>query len=311
MRRKYALLKRTDAYPACYSILRDIPNITIHSWLAAMQAERFDQKAKLIHERLKLCEWNWEHAFFITLARNFGFGLNGDVFETWAKRINLSAVGKHRDNLQQIEAIFFGMAGLLEDSLNDPYYLFLQKEYNYLAQKFTFPVPVQQGLWKLLRIRPQSFPHNKIAQLAMLYHQKEALFSQIIEAKSIKEVKLLLQTHTSSYWETHYVFGKEAIRQKKNLGDSALNLLVINTVVPFLFAYGQHKSQDELCYRAADFLEALKPENNYIIRQWEQFGIHADNAADSQALIQLRKEYCDKRDCLRCRLGYEYLRGRK
>ena len=162
-----------------------------------------------------------------------------------------------------------------------------------------------------MRIRPQSFPHNKIAQLAMLYHQKEALFSQIIEAKSIKEVKLLLQTHTSSYWEAHYVFDKETISQMKYLGDSALNLLVINTVVPFLFAYGQHKSQDELCYRAADFLESLKPENNYIIRQWEQFGIHADNAADSQALIQLRKEYCDKRDCLRCRLGYEYLRGRK
>ena len=308
VKRNYVLLKRTDAYPACYAILRDLPRITLQSWLAAMQAERFDQKAALIRNRLKLCDGNWEHAFFITLARNFGFGLNGDVFEAWAKRINLSAVGKHRDNLQQVEAIFFGMAGLLEESLDDPYYLFLQKEYRYLAQKFSFPVPIQQNMWKLLRIRPQSFPHNKIAQLAMLYQNQEGLFSKIIEAANIEQVKCLLQAHTSSYWENHYVFGKETPRQNKNLGDNTLNLLVINTVIPFLFAYGQHKAQEQLCYRAADFLEELKPESNYITRQWERFGIHADNAADSQALIQLRKEYCDKRNCLRCRIGYEYLK---
>ncbi|MBO7417364.1 MAG: DUF2851 family protein [Bacteroidaceae bacterium] len=311
VKRKYALLKRMDTYPACYAILRDIPMITLHSWLSALTAERIDQRAGLIYERLKLCENNWEHALFITLARNFGFGLNGDVFEAWAKRINLAAVGKHRDDLRQIEAIFFGMAGLLEDNLDDSYYRDLQQEYRYLSHKFGFSSPIQTDLWKLSRIRPQVFPHIKIAQLAYLYHNQESLLSKVLEAKSIESMKSLLQTSTSSYWNNHYLFGKETAIYEKSLGNDSLNLMLINTFIPFLVAYGKHKGCDEFCHRASDFLEQLKPENNYIIRQWERFGIIADHAADSQALIQLRKEYCDKRDCLRCRIGYQYLKVKK
>ena len=308
IRRKYALLMRTDNYPACYAILRDIPMITIHSWLSALQAERYDQKASVITDRLRRCNGHWGQVLFITLARNFGFGLNGDAFETWARRIDLSAVGKHRDDLQQVEAIFFGMAGLLEQPLNDAYYQHLQKEYRYLRHKFNFQAPLQEGVWKLLRIRPQAFPHTKIAQLAYLYQYQEALFSKIVEAKDVETVKSLLQTSTSIYWKSHYVFGKETVMSEKTLSDNSLNLLLINTVIPILLAYGKHKGNDALCYRASEFLEQLKPENNYIIRQWERFGILANNAADSQALIQLRKEYCDKHDCLRCRIGYQYLK---
>ena len=308
IKRKYALLLRTDSYPACYTILRDIPKLTIHSWLSALQAERFDQKAKTINERLRLCNGNWEQVLFIALARNFGFGLNGDAFETWARRIDLSAVGKHRDDNLQVEAIFFGMAGLLEQSIDDSYYQHMQKEYHYLSHKFNFQSPLQEGAWKLLRIRPQAFPHTKIAQLAFLYQHQEALFSKVIETKDVETAKSLLQTSTSNYWKNHYVFGKETAMNEKTLSNNSLDLLLINTVIPVLLAYGKHKGNDALCYRASEFLEQLKPENNYIIRQWERFGILADNAADSQALIQLRKEYCDKHDCLRCRIGFQYLK---
>lgn len=308
VRRKYTLLKRTDTYPACYSIIRQIPAMTMHAWLTALQAERFDQKAAIINERQQLCNGNWEQALFITLARNYGFGLNGDAFEAWAKRIDLAVVGKHRDNILQVEAIFFGMAGLLEEHLDDPYYLALQKEFHYLRHKFSFPSPLQAELWKLLRIRPQAFPHTKIAQLAYLYQHQEALFSKIMEAKDVETAKALLQTSISAYWKNHYLFGKETFMTERAMSDNSLNLLLINTVIPFLLAYGKHKGNNELCYRASEFLEQLKPENNYITRQWERFGIHADHAADSQALIQLRKEYCDKRDCLRCRIGYQYLK---
>lgn len=307
VKRKYALLRRMDAYPACYAILRDIPRLVVHSWLSALTAERIDQKVSLIRERLRLCDNNWEHALFVTMARNLGFGLNGDVFEAWARRINLSAVGKHRDDLRQIEAIFFGMAGLLEEPIGDPYYLSLQQEYRYLSHKFNFPTPIQTERWKLFRIRPQAFPHGKIAQLANLYHQQESLLSKLLEAHDIDTVKRLLKMSPSAYWTNHYLFGKEAAATNKHLSNESLNLLLINTVIPFLVAYGKHKGNDSLCLRASNFLEQLKPENNHIIRQWERFGLMADHAADSQALIQLRKEYCDKRDCLRCRIGYQYL----
>ena len=308
IKRKYILLKRTDTYPACYAIIRKIPKINIHGWLTALQAERFDQKANTIYKRMLSCNGNWEQVLFITLARNFGFGLNGDAFEAWAKRIDLAAVGKHRDDIMQVEAIFFGMAGLLEQYVEDPYYLALQKEFRYLSHKFGFQTPLQAELWKLLRIRPQAFPHTKIAQLANLYQRQEALFSKIIEAKDVETAKSLLQTTTSIYWRNHYLFGKDTVMGEKMLSDNSLCLILINTIIPILLAYGKHKGNNELCLRAADFLEKLKPENNYIIRQWERFGIHADNAADSQALIQLHKEYCNKRDCLRCRIGYQYLK---
>ena len=257
IKRKYALLMRTDNYPACYAILRDIPKLTVHSWLSALQAERFDQKASVISERLQLCNGYWGQVLFITLSRNFGFGLNGDAFEAWARRIDISAVGKHRDNLQQIEAIFFGMAGLLEQSFDDSYYRQLQKEYRYLRHKFNFQPPLHEGAWKLLRIRPQAFPHTKIAQLAYLYQHQEALFSKIIEAKDVETAKSLLQTSTSNYWKRHYVFGKESVVSEKTLSESSLYLLLINTVIPILVAYGKHKGNDALCYRASEFLEQL------------------------------------------------------
>ena len=308
VKRKYALLKRTDTYPACYSILRDIPMLTIHSWLSALTAERIDQKIGLIHERVRICNNNWEHALFVTIARNFGFGLNGDVFEAWAKHIDFSAIGKHRANIHQVEAIFFGMAGLLEGKLDDDYYISLKKEFHYLSHKFGFSSPIQSDLWKLLRIRPQAFPHSKIAQLAYLYQNQESLLSKILEAKDVESIKNLLQTSTSPYWKNHYLFGKETNDCNRSLGEGTQDLLLINTVIPFLVAYGKHKGHYDYCHRASEYLEKLKPEKNYIIRQWERFGILADNAADSQALIQLRKEYCDKRNCLRCVIGYQYLK---
>jgi hypothetical protein len=162
--------------------------------------------------------------------------------------------------------------------------------------------------WRFLRLRPGNFPHVRLAQLAWLYHSRQSLFSRIMEAETLDEAKRLLMAQTSPYWESHFTFKKESPRHEKPVGDTALNLMIINTVIPFLYSYGLHKGSELLCDRATRFLEALKAEDNYIIRQWRGAGLSVNTAADSQALIQLRKEYCDKRDCLRCRFGYEFLK---
>lgn len=311
--RRYDELRQAEIYPPCYSILRSLPRLTVHSWLSALQVERFRQKADLIHRRLEQCGNHWEDVFFITLARNFGFGLNGDAFEAWAARLPFRAVDKHRDNLFQVEAFFFGQAGLLEEDLPDAgdYYPKLQKEYRYLQHKFGLPVPLPHEQWRFLRLRPGNFPHVRIAQLASLYHREQSLFSRIMEAETLEAVKKILQTETSAYWESHFTFRKPSSPQKKRVGDSALNLIAINTVIPFLYAYGMHKADESLCERATRFLESLKAENNHVTRLWDGAGLPVSTAADSQALLQLQKEYCDKKDCLRCRFGYEYLRGRR
>jgi len=307
VRTNYKELLETDSYPPCYRIIPSLPPFTAHSWMTALQMERFEQKATLLNERLKRCQGNWEDAFFITLARNFGFGLNGDAFETWAHQLPFRAVDKHRNDLFQIEAIFFGQAGILEDSDGDGYYLRLKKEYTYLQHKFGL-IPMDASLWRFLRLRPANFPHIRIAQLACLYHRAYGLLSRIMETETLQGVRDILKGGTSEYWLTHYTFGGSSPSRQKSLSNTSLDLLIINTVVTFLYAYGLHKGNRVLCARAGSFLEELKAENNYITRMWEQCGMKASNAADSQALIQLKKEYCDKKKCLYCRIGYEYLK---
>ena len=310
VRRHYDELSHTEIYPPCYSILSSLPKLTVHSWLSALQVERFEQKARAIAARLERYNNHWEDVFFITLARNFGFGLNGDAFEAWASRLSFRAIDKHRDNLFQVEAFFFGQAGLLDEELPDAdgYYLKLQKEFRYLQHKFELSVPMTATQWRFLRLRPGNFPHVRLAQLANLYYKERSLFSRIMEADTLEAVRKLLTVTTSPYWEEHFNFRKVSSSREKQVGKNAQNLIIINTVIPFLYAYGLHKADELLCERATGFLESLKAEDNHIIRHWSGAGLPVSTAADSQALLQLQKEYCDKKDCLRCRFGFEYLR---
>ena len=313
----YEELLRTDAYPPCYRIIPQLASLTIHSWMAALQTERLEQKTLAIEERVKQVGGSWEDAFFMTLARNYGFGINGDAFEEWARHIPLSAVGKHRDDLFQIEAIFLGQAGLLEkqmiperyreEALREGYFTKLRNEYQYLAHKFSLQ-PMDGSRWRFLRLRPQNFPHIRIAQLANLYYERRCGLSALVDCRDTVALAELLQTQVTPYWETHYTFGSESIRNAKRLSSSSILLLMINTCVPMLFAYGRHAMKEELCDRAFDILEQLKAENNHIVRMWQECGLNVKSAGDSQALIQLKREYCDKRECLRCRIGYEYLK---
>ena len=310
VRQRYDELSHAEIYPPCYSILSSLPKLTVHSWLSALQVEHFEQKARVIATRLERCNNHWEDVFFITLARNFGFGLNGDAFEAWASRLPFRAIDKHRDDLFQVEAFFFGQAGLLDEELPDAdgYYLKLQKEFRYLQHKFELSVPMTATQWRFLRLRPGNFPHVRLAQLANLYYKERSLFSRIMEADTLEAVRKLLTVTTSPYWEEHFNFRKVSSSREKQVGKNAQNLIIINTVIPFLYAYGLHKADELLCERATGFLESLKAEDNHVIRHWSGAGLPVSTAADSQALLQLQKEYCDKKDCLRCRFGFEYLR---
>ena len=318
--RHYAELLSTDKYPPCYKIIPELSNLMVHSWMSALQTERLEQKTDAIISRVEQCNGSWEAGFFVTLARNFGFGINGDAFEQWALSIPLNDIAHHRDNLFQIEAIFMGQAGLLDldtipekyhhDAIADGYFDKLKNEYLYLKHKFGLQ-QIDSKMWRFLRLRPQNFPHIRISQLANLYYAAKCSISQIVECDTVKEAMNTMHTGVTPYWKTHYTFGSESEKNEKHISPFSLNLLMINTVIPVLFAYGRHQSKEKYCDRAFDFLEQLKAENNHIVRMWKECGLNVENAGDSQALIQLKNEYCDKKNCLRCRIGYEYLKGEK
>ena len=317
VRHNYEELCATVDYPRCYRVIPTIDLFTVHSWLNTLVYERLEQRSAMVEKRLKNFKGDWEATFFCTLARNFGFGINGDSFEEWARHIPLQSIGKHRDNLFQIEAIFMGQAGLLnrealpganrEKAETDLYYLKLKQEYDYLAHKFSL-TPMPYETWRFLRLRPQNFPHIRLSQLAWLYCSMKAGFSNILEAESIEALQSILTTQTTEYWDSHYIFGGSSPHCTKKLSINSLNLLIINTVVPVTYAYGKTHNKASVCEKALKFLEPIKAENNHITRQWAECGIKVSTAMDSQALIQLKKEYCDKIDCLRCRFGYEYLK---
>lgn len=319
VKQHYDDLCRTDDYPRCHPVVRHLPALTVHGWMSALVCERLTERANQVIERLTLMNGDWERAFFVTLARNFGFGLNGDAFEFWAQHLPWQAAGKHRDSLFQTEALFMGTAGLLrpeavpkgnrDDALGDAYFVRLQHEYRYLSRLFELPEPMPCERWQYLRLRPQNFPHLRLSQLAYLYHQRRIDLSHLLAAHDVDTLTELLQSRVSPYWETHYLFGCPGPRNEKQLSRGTRNLLIINTAAPTLFAYGKTHADEGCCQRATALLEQLKPENNFITRQWAECGIVAESAADSQALIQLKKNYCDRRECLKCRFGYEYLKS--
>ena len=214
---------------------------------------------------------------------------------------------KQRNSHSQIEAMLFGQAGMLEEENDDHYYRLLQREYDFLRHKFGLS-PMEDFVFKNLRTRPVNFPYLKVAQLATLWVRYDTLFSAILEARSTGEIKKYFRIPPSGYWETHYHFRYASPRKEKTIGENALNILLINTVVPMLFAYGLHNKRPEYCERATRLLESIPPEKNTIVTTFYNAGITVRHAGDSQALIQLKREYCEKKKCLYCRIGFRMLK---
>lgn len=209
-------------------------------------------------------------------------------------RARNSACSFHKDN------------GSVHGTLPDEYQLALQKEYAFLQSKFNL-TPIDAKLWKMLRLRPTNFPYIRLAQFAALIHQSSKLFSKIIENPNLKELQKLFNCEPSSYWGSHYQFGEICPMKSKKLGKAAIDILLINTVVPFLFCYGKSKQNETLQDAAINLLEKLPAEKNNITENWKWLGIKAQSAFDSQALLQLKKHYCDDKKCLRCRIGHKVL----
>ena len=300
------LLYRETPLP-CLDYISQIDPLHLSAWLEVLLTERLERKTHDILNLLAFYKEDWNEVFYITLTRNFGFGLNNDAFERLAKSIPFRCIQKQRNNHSQIEALLLGQAGMLVEEKGDHYYRLLQREYTFLRHKYGL-IPLDDSVFKHLRIRPMSFPYLKIAQLASLWVQHDTLFSAILEARTPGEVKRFFRVSPSPYWETHYHFRYASPKKEKVMGENALHILLINTVVPMFFAYGLHHKQSEYCERALRLLESIPPERNSIVTLFCKAGITVRNAGDTQGLIQLKREYCEKKKCLYCRIGFRMLK---
>ncbi len=304
---QYQRIEQNTHWIPCQHQFHQVNPITKQNWLDRILVERLESKTQAIHLALAQTQNDWQTVFYRFLARNFGVKVNMQPFEQLACSLPLTTLAKHKNNLFQIEALLFGQAGLLEKEFEDKYPTQLQKEYQFLQKKYSLsPIPTET--WKYMRMRPANFPTVRIAQFAQLIFQSSHLFSKILVAQSIKEIENMFELSLSNYWQTHYVFDKTSIKRKKSLGKNTIQLIIINTIIPFLFAYGQAKKEEKYKERALQFLEELPPEKNSILNQWKALGQSAHNAGDSQALLHLKKHYCSQKKCLNCAIGNAILR---
>jgi hypothetical protein len=304
---KYQQLAFEKAQIPCHAFYQEIPEILRLNWLDRLLIERLEQKTEQIASVLANTDQNWEEAFYIALARNFGLKINALPFELLAKSLSLHILSKYKNSLFQIEALLFGQSGLLDASLTDEYAQRLYKEYLFLAQKHDLK-PLNPDLWKFLRLRPVNFPNVRLAQLAQLIFQSVHLFSKILEAKTVRELEHLFDASVSEYWETHYVFDKKSTKRPKNTGKDFVQLLLINTIVPFLFYYGKSKNLPDYQDKALSFLENLPAESNAILDLWAGIGAKPRNAYHTQAFLTLTNQYCKEKRCLECAMGNAILR---
>jgi len=302
----YTHLLEKEGTIRCAKHIEDVSYIFISSWINTLLSERLLRKTEHIASLLEKNNNNWEEAFYVVLARNFGFGVNGEPFERLAQSIPLIYLQKHKNNLLQIEAMFFGQAGLLPEESADEYVEKLKKEYHFLKNKFNL-TPLQQPCWKMMRVRPSNFPHVRVAQFAALINQSSKLFSKVIENPDYQYICSLFAVETSDYWKTHCHFNEESVSSPKKLGKKTIDILLINTIIPFIFYYGKRNNNEFLQEKALKLLEQVPKEENKITAEWESLGIKIKNAFDSQAAIELKNNYCEKKDCLRCRIGHKVL----
>ena len=304
--KQYEQFISSNNWIPCANQINTVDTLTIQQTFDRMLTERMERKVKQIEILLQQTKGNWEESFYQHLARNFGFKTNAVPFELLAQSLPLTILAKQKNSLSQIEALIFGQAGLLNKQLKDDYAKQLLSEYNFLKEKFKLQ-PIESHLWKFARMRPPNFPTIRLAQFAQLIFHSSHLFSKVLATTNYKDLQKLFAISTSDYWKTHFVFDKVTSATEKHLGKSSIENILINTLAPFLFYYGQQKNETHQTDKALQWLEQCSPENNVTIKGWNALNIKANSAYQSQALLQLKNEYCFAKKCLTCSIGLKLL----
>jgi hypothetical protein len=299
------LFSKQNNWINCENDFASTDSFVMNNWLERLYFERLERKADTIEVLLEESKNNWEAVLFKMLAKNFGLKVNGEAFFSLAQSVDFSVVRKAQSNLQSLEALLFGQANLLSDSIEDAYFIALSKEYAFLKQKFQLKenqvLPLQ-----FFRLRPPNFPTIRLSQLANLYYEHQNLFSKIIELDKLEDFYTLFNVSTSAYWETHFTFKKESKKSTKVITKAFTDLLLINTILPLKFCYAKQKGQD-IDALIVEIASKIHSEKNSIIDAFNKLKKVSKSAFQSQALLQLKNEYCVKNKCLQCAIGNSLL----
>lgn len=290
----------------CEKMISSVDSFLLENWKTRLYFEKLESKSVLIKELLEKSNNDYEAVLFQLVAKNFGLNINGEAFLSLVNSFDFSIVRKEQSNLTVLTSLLFGQAGFLEDEIEENYYIKLKKEYQYLRHKYKL-IPISKNRFEFFRLRPSNFPTIRIALLAGLYNKHQNLFSKLLKCKKLEDFYLLIEVTLDSFWDTHFTFEKESKKRKKKFSRQFIDLLIINTIIPLKFMYLKNREvvdEDSLL----QLIREIKPEKNTIISKFNELKVTSRNAFDSQALIQLKNNYCAKKLCLQCAIGNAILK---
>jgi hypothetical protein len=302
----YQSLMTPKSWIYCEKQLKDVKEFTLKNWQERLFFERLERKSNPIFELLNGTNNDWEAVLFCLLAKNFGLNTNGEIFLEMAKSIPFSIIRKESFEVENLEALFLGTAGLLDSEKEDNYFKDLKFRYFYLLHKYQIEKKLVEPV-QFFKHRPDNFPTIRLSQLANLYHSQQNLFSIISTSNSVKSIYETFEISTSNYWQNHYQFDKESPKKRKKLSKSFVDLVIINTIIPLQFAYAKSQGK-EISEDLIQLINEVAPEKNAIMDKFSSFGIKSKNAFETQSLLQLKNEYCNKSRCLDCAIGMELLK---
>ncbi|MEN8186403.1 MAG: DUF2851 family protein [Bacteroidota bacterium] len=302
-----SLFSKKTKYILCEDQIGGVDKFTINNWFEKLYLERLENKSIFILNLLDRSNNDWEMVLFQLLAKNFGLKVNNDAFFNLSASFDFSVLRKLQHKLINTEALFFGQAGFLFENIEDTYFQSLLEEYNFLRLKYLLE-PISKGQFYFFRLRPANFPTIRLAQLAMLFHLHQNLFSKILDAKSIQDIYELFSVGVSDFWKTHYSFTSTSKRSNKYLTKPFIDLLMINTIIPLLFVYQKEMGKPDF-ENILELIKEINPEKNSIISRFKRLDVKVINTLETQALLQLKNEYCNKMKCLQCAIGNRLLRS--
>lgn len=304
----YSRLMSAYGWIPCENMIQKVDPFKVSLWLNKVGIERLERKTGEVEELLSRVNYDWESLCFILISRYMGSKVNTLPMELMALQCDLKILAKNRDRIETIEAILFGISGLLNSTYEEEYPLKLKREFSFLKKKYNLK-SINPVAWKFSKMRPSNFPTIRIAQLAHIIHKNHNLFRSFIDAEDIHQLKGLLSCEASHYWDNHYRFNKSSKQLKKKLSNSWIEMLIINVVAPLMFIYGNHIGDQNIKDKAISFIESIPPEKNTIINKWKDLGIGCNNALQSQGGLRLKQVYCQDSRCLECSIGNDLMKS--
>lgn len=285
----------------CHVDILKLNPIELNSMIITLLSERFMRKSNDIMHIFQLVNNSWNETFYVMFLRMLGGAENNGAMTELGRRVTNYMLLREKHSIVSLEAMLLGGAGLLSEYPVDDYTQRLRDEFTHLSLKYNI-APMTAQEWQLNTLYPHNHPTLRLAQVASCIHRSNLTMSRALECRTADDVYELFSGKASDYWIEHFIVGGHYRITSRRIGHNKSDMLGINLVAAIMYAYGGYTHSDGATGNLYELLENISAESNRYTIPWYSAGVEPTNAAQSQAFIQLSKEYCTHSRCEECPL---------